>query len=128
MKSATPTRRPRKRKSIEAPEKNLADRILEGLEEILDCIEKGEPMEKRFTVRTVTIPDPRPFDARAVKRLRTRMGMSQEVFARIVGVSRKLVEAWEAGTRIPAPIACRLLDAMDRDPTLFFERVEKKAG
>lgn len=62
------------------------------------------------------------FDARTVHRLRNRLGLSQGLFARLLGVSRKLIEAWEAGTRTPSPMACRLLDSICRDPTPYVRR------
>jgi putative transcriptional regulator len=64
-------------------------------------------------MKTVEIPDAPTFNAKAVHTLRDRLGLSQALFAKLLGVSRKLVEAWEAGTRTPSPMACRLLDAIE---------------
>lgn len=78
---------------------------------------RGRP--GKLTMKTVEIPDPPYFDAKAVHRLRERLGLSQGLFAKLLGVSRKLVEAWEAGTRTPSPMARRLLGAIGRNPSLY---------
>ena len=61
----------------------------------------------KLTMKTVEIPDPPRFDAKAVHALRDRLGLSQGLFAKLLGVSRKLMEAWETGTRTPSPMADR---------------------
>jgi putative transcriptional regulator len=94
----------------------LGDMLVESLTELRDGL-RGRP--GKLTMKTVEIPDPPHFHAAAVHKLRDRIGLSQAVFAKLVGVSRKLVEAWEAGTRTPSPMACRLMDAMARHPSLF---------
>ena len=71
------------------------------------------------TVREVYIPEPNQYDARAIREFRERLGVSIAVFARLMGVSVKLVEAWEGGRRIPAPLACRLIDRIAADPERF---------
>ncbi|HSZ55559.1 MAG TPA: helix-turn-helix domain-containing protein [Tepidisphaeraceae bacterium] len=76
----------------------------------------------KLTVKTVEIPDPPAFDSDSIHRLRDRLRLSQALFAKLMGVSRKLVEAWEGGTRTPSPMACRLLDAIARDPSRYVRR------
>jgi len=76
----------------------------------------------KLTLKTVEIPDPPRFDADAVHKLRDRLGLSQGLFAKLLGVSRKLIEAWEAGSRTPKPMACRLLDAISRNPSIYVRR------
>jgi putative transcriptional regulator len=97
----------------------LGDLLVQSLTEVRDSV-RGRP--GKLTMKTVEIPDPPHFGAIAVHKLRNRLGLSQGLFARLLGVSRKLVEAWEAGTRIPSPMACRLLDAITRSPSLFVRR------
>jgi putative transcriptional regulator len=94
----------------------LGDLLVKSLTEVRDGL-RGQP--GKLTMRTIEIPDPPPFGAAAVHKLRDRIGLSQGTFAKLLGVSRKLVEAWEAGTRTPSPMACRLLDAIARDPSQF---------
>lgn len=94
----------------------LGDLLVESLTEVRDAV-RGRPT--KLTVKTVEIPDPPVFDAKSVHALRDRLGLSQGLFAKLLGVSRKLVEAWEAGTRTPSTMARRLLGAIARDPSPF---------
>ena len=45
------------------------------------------------------------------------LDMTQSVFAAVVGVSVKTVEAWEAGSNKPIGPARRILSIMRSDPT-----------
>jgi putative transcriptional regulator len=100
-------------------DKSLGDLLVQSLTELRDGL-RGR--SGKLTMKTVEIPDPPQFDARAVHKLRDQLGLSQGLFAKLVGVSRKLVEAWEAGTRTPSRMACRLLDAIARDPGQYVRR------
>lgn len=91
-------------------------KIVGALTELRDALRDGGPLEARFTVRTVELPDPGRYDAAGVKRTRERVNASQAVFARMLGVSAVLVRSWEHGDRTPAPWARRLLDEVNRDP------------
>jgi putative transcriptional regulator len=73
----------------------------------------------RFTVRTLAVAEPSPHGAASVRAIRKSLNVSQVVFARLLGVSPALVRAWELGSRIPAPIACRLLDQVRANPSSF---------
>src|SRR5258706_16108310 len=103
----------------------LGDLLVQSLTEVRDSI-GGE--SGKLTAKTVEIPDPPQFSAAAVHKLRDRLGLSQGLFAKLVGVSRKLVEAWEAGTRTPSPMACRLLDAIGRNPSVYVRRRQKRGA
>jgi len=91
-------------------------------------LERGEPLERHFTVRTVTIPEPSGFAPKRIAKLIDSLGISQAVFARLIGVSLKLVEAWLAGTREPSRMARRLLELIEDDPRGFLRRVKKPAA
>jgi putative transcriptional regulator len=95
---------------------NLGDLLVKSLTEIRDGL-RGKP--GKLTLKTVEIAEPPQFDPKAIHKLRDRLGLSQGLFAKLLGVSRKLVEAWEAGTRKPSPMARRLLDAIARNPSLY---------
>lgn len=97
----------------------LGDLLVQSLTEVRDGL-RGRP--GKLTMKTVEVPDPPRYSAVAVHKLRDRIGLSQGLFAKLLGVSRKLVEAWETGTRTPSPMACRLLDAISRNPSIFIRR------
>jgi putative transcriptional regulator len=103
---------------------NLGDLLIQSLTEVRDGL-RGQ--RGKLTMKTVEIPDPPAFNAAAVHRVRDQLGLSQGVFAKLLGVSRKLVEAWEAGTRLPSPMACRLLDAIARNPSQYVRRRRRVA-
>jgi putative transcriptional regulator len=98
---------------------NLGDLLIQSLTEVRDSL---QGRAHKLTVKTVEIADPPYFSASDVHKLRDKLGLSQGLFAKLLGVSRKLIEAWEAGTRTPSPMACRLLDAIARRPSLYVRR------
>ena len=69
-----------------------------------------------MTVRHVEVPEPGRYTAAAVRKLRQGLGVSQPVFAQLMGVSTVLVQSWEQGQRVPSRMARRLLDEIRRDP------------
>ena len=70
-------------------------------------------------LRTAELPPPpRPVDGSGIRRLRTRLKMSQAVFARYLNVSTKLVQAWESDRRTPDGPALLLVRLVERNPAL----------
>ena len=76
--------------------------------------------ERTLTVRDVELPDPPgKMSAAQILRLRSQvLGVSQGVFARIVGGSVKTVQAWEQGATKPSGCALRLLRLIEQEPEL----------
>jgi DNA-binding transcriptional regulator YiaG len=108
------------KKRSRRPEGQLGEKareIIASLNEAIEVERAGIPIESRFTVRTVHVPDPpRAYDAVAIRATRDKIGASQAVFAFLMGVSTALIRAWEQGDRPPALWGRRLLDEMNRDP------------
>src|SRR5687767_4896566 len=92
--------------------RRVADDIMQGLRDLAQAVEEGTPLKQRFTVRTVSIPEPGKYSPTAVKKLRHQLGMSQGIFAELLGVSRVWVQGWERGVRQPSPLARRLMDTI----------------
>ena len=91
------------------------DSIMRGL------VEVKAHREGKLKLKTTTIdiaPLPR-YDAKRVKTLRLELGLSQSVFADVLGVSKKTVEAWESGRNVPSDAACRLLELIGNDKALL---------
>ena len=100
--------------------------IVASLTEALEVERAGIPLESRFTVRTVIVPnDPKTYDADAVRTTHDKIGVSQPIFAQLLGVSTTLVRAWEQGQRVPAPWARRLLDEVNGNPRHWREMIRK---
>ena len=95
-----------------------AEQIRKGPEEAI-CHAKGE-----ITLKTtvVEIPDP-PTDIRPEELTKRRLDnrLSQDLFARVLNVPARTVQAWEAGTRRPAQAALRLIQVFRRDPAGVLE-------
>jgi putative transcriptional regulator len=66
--------------------------------------EKGEWKEKKL----VAPPPPKSRSSANIVRLRHRLNCSQSMFARLLNVSTKTVQAWEQGTRKPSDAALKL--------------------
>jgi DNA-binding transcriptional regulator YiaG len=73
----------------------------------------------RLTVRTIEVAEASRHNAASVRAIRKSLNVSQAVVAQLAGVSPALVRAWELGTRVPAPIARRLLDQIRQNRSLF---------
>jgi putative transcriptional regulator len=86
-------------------EKNMFDELLTSVQE-MDGIVKG----KKKPSRSFDFPEPE------VKAIRERLGVSQDKFALILGVSKRTVENWEQGRRHPTGAARSLLRIVEADP------------
>ena len=116
----------RKQNKIRHP--RVADEIMAGMRELERMMDEGKAPEQMFTVQTIEIPDPNVYHARQVRALRDALGVSQAVFAHLLGVSTILVKSWERGVREPSPIARRLLDTIKADPSRWLATVRKTAA
>lgn len=78
----------------------------------------------KLDLRTTVLPaPPEPMTAAEVRHLRTRLHASQAVFAHVLRVSTHLVQAWEAGRRVPEGPALKLLRLAEKDPEVVFGHV-----
>ena len=73
----------------------------------------------RVTVRKVDVVPPPQYRENDVQRVRERLGLSQAVFANLLGASVSTVRAWERGAREPSEMARRLLEVAERQPEVF---------
>ena len=106
-------------------ERDIAKEIIADLDELAATLKAGIPLHEKYTFRTVRIvPEPGKYDAAGVQAARELVGVSQAIFARMLGVSPALVRAWECGQRKPAPIARRMLDLIRADPAAWRAMVE----
>ena len=102
----------------------LAAEMAAGMAAFCDALESGEPIERRYTVRTITLDlEPADYTGADVRRVRDAMGASQTLLARFLGVSAAAVRAWEQGTRKVPKIARRFLDEIVMDPQLWKRRM-----
>jgi putative transcriptional regulator len=107
---------------------SVGRKIISSLREAVELLERGERLEDHFTVRTVSMPDePQLYNARAIQVTREKLRVSQAVFAHLIGVSPKLVQAWEQGQRKPSAMARRLFDQINEQPERWLAILRKSA-
>jgi putative transcriptional regulator len=75
------------------------------------CIRREEKPAARRT--TIGAPD--------VRKIRSRLGLSQEQFALLIGVSSRTVQNWEQNRREPEGAAKALLMVTARHPRVVLE-------
>ncbi len=98
---------------------------LKGMEQVLrarrESKASGTPLADHplVTVRTAAVAAPAPMDADEVRAVRAALGVSQAVFAEMIGVSTVLVGSWEQGQRSPNAMARRMLRWIASDPAAF---------
>ena len=105
---------------------SLFDDLKDGLQEAID-FEEGQGPAKV----TIYIIDPvRQYSNIDIKRIRSKAGMTQAVFASYLGVSTKTVEAWELGRTHPTGPANRLIGILDdgQEDILPFVTVKKETA
>ena len=86
-------------------DKELFDQLHQSLQEAV-AIAKGDMQPSR--IFTVESPD--------VKAVREKTGLSQAVFAGMIGVKVKTLQNWEQHRRNPTGAAAALLTIFDREP------------
>jgi putative transcriptional regulator len=107
MKSA-----PRKKKSTKYMGDDLFGELKKSLVQALEHA-RGE----RADLSTTVLPaPPRPMSKSEIVRLRQQLNCSQAVFARLLNVSVKTVQAWEQGLREPGDAALKLLNIAQKHP------------
>ena len=94
---------------------SLFDDIKTGLGQAIDY-EKGNLKAKTTTI-SLSVEPIESFKPEEIRSIRLETGMTQNLFAKYMGVSVKTVEAWEAGRNHPEGAACRLLSMTQNDPT-----------
>lgn len=102
--------------------RRLADELMASMRELKAILDAGQRPEDVLSVTTIEIIDAPTYNARQVRRARRRINVSVNWLAAMMCVSKRLVQHWEAGRRVPSPMACRLLDAIQREPSAFVRR------
>ena len=90
------------------------DDLMQGLQEISEY-EQGK---RKLRANRVEIVPIERFSATDIHNLRMALEMSQMVFASVIGVSEKTIEAWEAGTNRPNGASSRLLQLIKKKPEI----------
>jgi len=73
----------------------------------------GEQKNFRTTTRVRPL---KPFTKRDIVNIRSRMKVSQAVFANLLNISVKTVQSWEQGLKIPSGPSLKLLTIAKKHP------------
>jgi len=88
--------------------------LITGLEQAVEIEnEKISACKQKVTIMPVE-----EFSNNEIKAVRESLKMTQVIFAQILGVSKKTVEAWEAGVNTPNGSAKRIIGMLKEDPTI----------
>jgi len=117
---------------VEVTEENFGDLLIQGLREARAVV-RGDAEPARRTRRTMTVREadvrpPRSYTGVRIRKIREDLGISQNLFARVLNASPDTVKAWEQDRRHPDGMALTLLDVAERHPEALLDRVHAKAG
>lgn len=92
------------------------DNILQSLNEAIE-FERGDKTKARSKlVEIIPIPN---FSAKEVKEIRIKLNLTQNMFAELMGVSIKTIEAWESGRNVPNGTAQRMMSILNDEPQIM---------
>lgn len=61
----------------------------------------------------ICLPEIKPYSPPAIKRIRTKLKLSQAVLAKFLNTSVSTIQKWETGAKKPSGIALKLLSLAD---------------
>jgi DNA-binding transcriptional regulator YiaG len=96
-----------------------ADEFIRVLEDVRDHVNG----RRNITMRTfaVDVTPVQKISPRAVRAIRNKLRVSQEVFARMLNVPLVTEVSWEKGRRNPSGAALRLLQIASKEPRALLE-------
>lgn len=86
--------------------------LMQSLDEALQY-SRGEQINARTTILPAP---PVPMSQAEIVRLREQFNCSQAIFARLLNISVKTLQAWEQGVRVPSDAALKLLTVAKHHP------------
>lgn len=103
-----------------APRAAALTRALLRSAELAAAVKRGDrnagTVRRKVAARTGVVAEAPEYDSSRIIGLREGLGVSQPVFADIVGVKPITVKAWEQGNKVPSGAARRLLQVLETQP------------
>lgn len=114
---------------ITVTSENFGDLLIASLDQAI-AFEEGDTTKAhiryaKMTTRKAAVEPPPHYDGERVRALRTKLALSQAVFARALNVSDKTVKAWEQGSSPPSGASLRLLEMVEEHPENFLAKVQR---
>ena len=94
---------------------SLYEELKGSLEEAI-AFKKGDKSKGRVIVREIPTPE---YTASDVQKIRQTLHLSQNGLATALGVSKRTIEAWEAGKNSPSNSSNKLLYLIENDNSLI---------
>jgi putative transcriptional regulator len=108
---------------------DFAERLLRSAQQAAEIKQGKKGAAKtsthKVTSREVVVRQPPKYDAERILQLRQKLGVSQSVFASMLGVQPPTVRAWEQEQKAPSGSARRLLEIYEQRPTLAEATIER---
>ena len=73
----------------------------------------GFSKKRLKAIEELCLPQVKKYSAKDIKAVRSKLNLSQDIFALVLGVSDKTVKGWEQGNNI-SKLACRLLAIIEK--------------
>lgn len=113
-----------KRKKAQTNKTNyMSDEAFADLKQAMEdavAFERGKRRDLKVT-RVQAPRRPKALSPRDIARIREKLNCSQAVFAMILNISTKTVQAWEQGSREPGDAALKLLTIAKKHPEVLLE-------
>ena len=101
----------------------MSDEAFADLKEAMEAalaFERGERRNLKVT-RIKALGRPKGMSPKDIARIRERLNCSQAVFAMMLNISPKTVQAWEQGSREPGDAALKLLTIAKNHPEVLLD-------
>jgi putative transcriptional regulator len=100
--------------------KTLGEELIEGVKQAIEY-QKGN-LKARTKLVTLDGVKPAPTYKKAkIVQIRSKLGLGQSGFAKLLCVSTRTVQSWEQGLRTPNKSINRLLEIIEKKPKTVFE-------
>ena len=92
------------------------DRLVRSMEKVVAHLKDG----KNDGLRRYAIPSPpTEISSSEIKLIRSKLNVTQPVFAHLIGVSVSTAKSWETGRRAPNATARKLLHVASKNPEIL---------
>ncbi len=106
--------------------KTIKNALGETVNELIKSKIKTSFSEKELKALGVEIPKVE-INAKDIQEIRSRINLSQSVFAKVLNVSPSSVRQWEQGKRTPSGSTKILLELLKENPNILNYRIESSA-
>ena len=93
---------------------NKISKVLNMVEDELHAIHEVKDVSMSIReFNKIKYPAPKHYKSKDVVRIRTKLHVSQAVFAYLLNASESTVKKWEIGAKVPGGANCRLLQIIE---------------